>query len=214
MATKLERLASSPSTTSEKLLALVARDPEYASRVVKNPSVDVETLRKIFDLLKDQYSPEFAAAMVLSSPFANAALIREIYADCPGIHIEEDDDYPEETSYSVSMAKNSATPADLIAKLVESPFYMVREKLAARHDLEAEIALKLAKDPVAHVRRILAANDQCPKKVLDLLSNDIDPTTLLKVAMNPNTTLRALRELASDPDDTVRLAILTNPTFR
>lgn len=213
MASKLEKLAASPDTPPQRLLELVRQDAECASIVVRNPAVDVDALRKLFVILKSEFTVVTAAAMVLQSASADSAFIEEILLECPDLNSEEDVDYPEENCYPVLLAKHPATPPALVSKLAGCRFYMVRERLAARPDLPDEVALHLAKDAIPHVRRILAANDNVSTAVLDILVGGDDVPTLLKVALNPNASPRALRTLSDCPDETVRLAACSSPAF-
>lgn len=213
MAIRFEKLATSPDTPREKLLELIEKGHWYASMVVRNPAVDQDLLRKIFTVIKREYGYSIAAAKLLQSANVDTSLIREFYSECPEINAEEDIDYPEQNCYPVQLAKHPATPADMITKLAESRFYMVREKLAARHDLAEELALQLAKDPSPHVRRILAANVNISTAILEIMANDKDPATLLKVALNPNTSSKAIHALSENPDNTVKLAALTSPSY-
>jgi len=214
MATKIEKLAASPETPLEVLLELVKKGAEIASNVISNPAINLTTLRKIFLLLQEEYRLEGAAVMVLESPCIDEAFILEIYSACPDIHSETGDDHPEENDYPVQLAKHPSTPAEIITKLAESPFYMVRERLAARGDLVNAVVLRLAKDPNVQVRRILATNSSVNAGILDLLAKDSDQTVLLKVALNSHTSTRALHMLAVNPNESIKFAALSSPAFQ
>lgn len=213
MSRKLEKMAASPETERDLLLELVEKDSEYAEIVAKNPSADLDILKRIYEILSQETLPVLAASSVLQNKNVDADFIRYLSNECPQIHTEEDSDYPEENCYPVLLAKHLATPIEILSELVKSPFYMVRERLAARPDLPSEIATTLATDPICHVRRILAANAYTTFPILDILANDEDMVTRLKVALNSSTSLESLNALSRDIEDTIKFAAITNPKF-
>lgn len=211
MSSKLEKLASSLDTTEEQFLELFKRDYEYSALIAKNPAADIVVIQKIYDVLKEEYSPLNAASTVLRSPNIDSSFIAKVCADSPELEPEGDVDYPEDTCYPVLLAKHPETPSEFIPKLAHSPWYMVRERVAGRADLTQEVTDLLARDSISHVCHILAANPYVSAITLDLLANDDDSTTRLKVALNPNVSQQAIQKLELDSDEIVRLAALSNP---
>lgn len=210
MSTKLEKLAMSLDTTQEQFLDLLEKDLEYSNLIAKNPVADIVVLRKIYELLKEELSPLSAASKVLCSPNIDDALISEVIKDSPQLEPEGDVDYPENTCYPVLLAKHPKTPIECIVKLAQSPWYMVREKVAGRADLTQDVMDILVRDNICHVRHILAANPYVSSSILDLLANDKDPTTRLKVVLNPNVSIQTIKLLSKDVNEIVGLAALSS----
>lgn len=214
MSLKLEKLAASPSATWEQLFELIEKGDQFAQIAAKNPVADLFLLRMAYQALKDEGHTIFAACIVLNNHNVDSDFISEIYSDFPEIHTEEDEDYPNENCYSVLLAKNQATPYALLLKLSDSPYYLVRECLAARSDLLPEIEEKLAHDPIRHVRQILASNPKICVASLAHLARDEDATIRLKVALNPNATSQTLQLLESDPVELVRISAQSSNSGR
>lgn len=206
MSLKLEKLAASPSATWEQLFELIEKGDEYAQIVARNPVADLFLLRMAYQKLREEGHTVFAACTVLHNDNVDSDFILELHSDFPDIHTEEDEDYPNENCYPVLLAKNNATPYELVLKLSDSPYYLVRECLAARSGLLPALQEKLAQDPVRHVRQILASNPKILAASLAHLANDEDATIRLKVALNPNATFQTLQLLESDPVELVRIA--------
>lgn len=211
MSSKLEKLASSVDTTRQQFLELFEKDYEYSTLIAKNPAADIVVIQKIYDVLKEEYSPLNAASKVLQSPNIDSNFIAKVCADSPELEPEGDVNYPEDTCYPVLLAKHPETPSELIPKLAHSLWYMVRERVAGRDGLTQEVSELLAHDNISHVRRILAANVCVSAITLDVLANDEDSTTRLNVALNPNTSSKAIQKLSLDLNEFVRLAAHTNP---
>jgi hypothetical protein len=213
MSSKFEKLAMSLDTTQEQFFELIDKDYEYCMLIVKNTSANIMVLRKIYDVLKEVLSPLSAASKVLSNPNVDDALISEIINNSPELEPEGDVDYPENTCYPVLLAKHTKTPIESIVKLAQSPWYMVREKVAGRDDLTQEVMDILVRDNICHVRHILAANPYVSSSILDLLANDKDPTTRLKVVLNPNVSIQTIKLLSKDVNEIVCLAALSSQHF-
>jgi hypothetical protein len=206
MTSRLEKLAASPTATWEQLFELIEKGDQYAQIVAKNPVADSFLLRTAYQALKVEGHTIFAACTVLHNVNVESDFISEIYSDFPDIHTEEDDDYPNENCYPVLLAKHHATPFELVLKLSDSPYYLVRECLAARSDLLPTVEKKLVQDPIRHVRQILASNSEICAASLGHLAKDEDATIRMKVALHSNATSQTLQLLKSDPVELVRIA--------
>jgi len=206
MTLKLEKLAASPSATWEQLFELIEKGDEYAQIVARNPVADLFLLRMVYKTIRDEGHTVFAACTVLHNHNVDSDFISELYSDFPEIHTEEDEDYPNENCYPVLLAKHHATPDELVLKLYDSPYYLVRECLSARSDLLPAVQEKLAQDPIRHVRQILASNPKICAASLAELAKDEDATIRLKVALNPNAASQTLQLLESDLVELVRIA--------
>jgi hypothetical protein len=211
MATKLEKLAASSNSTQEELWEVAQKDSAYAEIVAHNTAAGSDLLRKIYALLSEVDSPISAACLVLGNPSTDIGLITEIFKEVKDIFEDRDVDYPEQTSFQVLLSKHQNVSSEIIEVLSDSPYYMVRERLAARTDLTAKIAEKLAKDGSRHVREILAGNKYVTEEVLDILVSDVEPSIRLKLALNPTTSSGAILLLVEDSNKTIRLAAETRP---
>ncbi len=182
---------------------------EFVPALAKHPNVSPELLTELYHLLRSADWGEMAAFAVLTIARANKALITEILKDFP--YVESDDsqfDHPEETSYSVLLAKNPSTPRRIVGLLAVSPFYMVRERVASRSDLSLSVMKKLAHDKNRHVRQCLAGNPGVPSSILAILAKDVEASVRLKVAVHPNASAQLLRQLSTDPVDEIRFAVV------
>lgn len=211
MESKLKKLAASTNITQEELWEVAQRDSAYAEIVAHNTAAGSDLLRKIYVLLSAADSPISAACSVLGNPSTDIGFITEIFKEFEDIFEDRDVDYPEQTSFQVLLSKHQNISSEIIETLWKSPYYMVRERLAARTDLPAKIAEKLAKDESRHVREILAGNKYVTDEVLNILVSDIEPSIRLKLALNPKTSSVAIRQLMEDSNQTIRFAAETRP---
>ena len=211
MASRLERLAASSTATQEELWEVAQKDSEYAEIVAKNTTTGPDLLKNIYSLLRKVDSQISAACSVLGSPSADAGFITEIFKETKDIFEDRDVDYPEQTSFQVLLSKHQNASSEIIEALLHSPYYMVREKLAARSDLPVEMAEKLAQDESRHVREILAGNKYVSDGVLNILVSDLEPSVRFNLALNPTTSSAAILQLMKDSNETIRFVAETRP---
>lgn len=75
-----------------------------------------------------------------------------------------------------AMPLGPATSAETLAKVAESGYTLVRERVAEHVNTSPETLSLLAADGAAAVRRRVARNPHTPPAVLALLATDADPT--------------------------------------
>ncbi len=193
-----EKAASSTDTPEDVLRKLSSEDDELAILVAGNPKAGPELLADIYSQLRSNDYGLTAGCIVLESGRANSELLRRVIEDFPDINEERDVDYPGKTSYGVLLAQHQDTPLEVLGLLSESPYYLVRERLAMRADLPKNIAERLARDESRFVRQVLASNPNLSAEELQVLATDTEPAVRLKVAIHPCASAQLLRLLGQD----------------
>ena len=212
MANKYEKLASSTTATQKELWTVAQKNEECANLVARNPAAHDEVLRKVYELLKED-NQEAAAASIFRNKNAPKLLIEEILVETDSPLIERDVDYPGKTSIAVLLASNPNTPAAWVEQLATSKFYMVREQVAARMDLNSSMMVSLATDPVRHVREVLASNPTISPEAASILAQDHELSVRFKLATNAKVHQQVLSRLAESNDAVLRLAAMTAPAY-
>lgn len=198
MSRSKSKLAISPNTPADVLWELAMEDDELAVLVASNPGCGDELVARIYSLLLSQNYELSAACVVLEGGNVSPTLLQKILDDFPGLNEERDVDYPGETSYGVLLAQHPDTPTLILEKLVESPYYLVRERLGLRADLPLHVSEKLVRDECFWVREEIACNPVLSPSGLLILAKDADPSIRLKVAVHPNATKEILESLSTD----------------
>lgn len=206
-----EKTASSKNTPEDVLRKLASEDDELAILVAGNPIAGPELLADIYSQLSSNGYGLTTGCIVLESDRVNSELLRRIIADFPDINEERDVDYPGRTSYSVLLAQHQDTPLEVLEQLSESPYYLVRERLAMRPDLPKNIAERLARDANRFVRQVLASNPNLSAAELQVLATDSEPAVRLKVAVHPCASAQLLRLLGRDAVPIVAMAAQSAP---
>lgn len=200
--------ATSPKTPAEVLMKLAMEDDELAILVARNPNCNDEIAAQIYSLLLSHHYDLSAACIVLEGGNVSPTLLQKILDDFPDLNEERDVDYPGETSYGVLLAQHPDTPTLILEKLVDSPYYLVRERLSLRADLPLHVLEKLVKDECFWVRQEIVCNPALPAAGLQILANDADPSIRFKVAVHPNATKEILQSLSLDSANVVSRAAL------
>lgn len=206
-----EKAASATDTPEDVLRKLASEDDELAILVARNPSAGPGLLADIYSQLQSSDYGLTAGCVVLESGRANSELLRRVIADFPDINEERDVDYPGETSYGVLLAQHKDTPLEVLGQLSESPYYLIRERLAMRPDLPKNIAARLASDESRLVRQVLASNPNLSAEELQVLATDTEPAVRFKVAMHPCASAQLLRLLEQDAVATVAMSAQSAP---
>jgi hypothetical protein len=136
-----------------------------------------------------------------------------------------------------ALAKNRATPPDVLILLVNDPKprlgYLVcsrafldedvamaltshpdletRCKLASRRDSSEEVQLRLAQDESFHVHLALSGRPELSHHLTETLAASTEPLVRTKIAKRPDCSFDALRRLANDPEPDVCDEVARSP---
>jgi uncharacterized protein (DUF2336 family)/transcriptional regulator with XRE-family HTH domain len=109
-----------------------------------------------------------------------------------------------------AVAKNTATPPDMLTKLAGDKDEVTRIYVAKNTSTPPDVLTKLAGDKYEEVRYYVAKNTATPPDMLTKLAGDKDEVTRIFVAENTATPPAVLKKLADDKDEQVRRYVAEN----
>jgi Leucine rich repeat variant len=125
----------------------------------------------------------------------------------------------DKSSIRAQVARNPATPVDVLAILAEDPDYKVRVQVARNSATPIDILAVLAndvyyedvyKDLIYKVRVAVAENPATPVNILRKLSKE--PSCFCSVGRNPNTPIEILEEFVDRNNSDTSTAMTSNPS--
>jgi hypothetical protein len=120
---------------------------------------------------------------------------------------------PDDNDILTAIARNPATPLDVMLRLAANRYVIVSELAASDPRIPAEETVRLAGGCLGS-RFGVAMNPNTPPAVLAMLAGDKSVWIRCRAGKNPRTPLAAVRRLiAADPEPNVRLAATSNPAL-
>jgi len=189
-------VAANPLTPAE-ILSVLAKDRNQGVRqnVAFHPATPPNIRTEVLTALAEDKDIEVRCHI---ATFSDSPMILTMLAKDKDIEVRS------------VVAKNHASPADVLAALAKSKNDFVRENVAKNPSTASHVLSQLSKDDAKSVREKVAENPSTPIDVLSQLSRDDATDIRLQVARNPATSIEIRSSLAHDESKLVRRNVAFN----
>ncbi len=184
--------------------AIEARDIPTLIETLEDKELPIETVKTIYDALKDNKEIVGQVAMNLSLRTSVYERDRE-YSDTMVELLCDIAQNPVDMGARWAVAKNPHTPAAVLEMLAKDEINLVRALVATNPSTPPTVLEKFFGDEKI-VRDGLSGNPATPAKLLKVLADDSDKMVRLRLAENPSAPADVLQQLSGDTDPDVAKA--------
>lgn len=188
--------------------AITENDPDRLIEALKDKTLPIETVEKIYRIYRDHKEVVGQAAMNLSLRTSVYDRDQEYSATMVAL-LRDMADNPVDMGARWAVAKNPHTPPEVLEALAADEVNLVRALTATNPATPPHALEKLFHDE-PRIREGLTGNPSTPPKLLALMAADTDRLIRIRLCENPSLPTETLKMLQNDTDPDVAKAAEVN----